>query len=213
MAELHRRLDQRQGGGRRVRRRHLLGPAPGLSGPAAPGPPARALPPRRGAQRRHRGPDGAPPRSLHAGVPAAQPARHPRAARGRRAGVSVTNEGTAAEVLDRRARGARATGRNRHDEPRIDHVFRSPRSPRWLPPRQKCLCRQRAARRGLLLGILAVVLLITVAKLHPFLALMLGSAVLGAGRDHAARRHRQQLHRRLRRHTRAGRACSSPSAP
>ena len=51
-----------------------------------------------------------------------------------------------------------------------------------------------SSRRSL--GIAAVVLLIVWAKFHPFLALMLGTAVLGAVAVRGPARHRHELHHR-----------------
>ena len=55
------------------------------------------------------------------------------------------------------------------------------------------------------LGILTVVLLIAAAKFHPFLALMIGTAVMGGVAGVGARRHRHQLHQRVRHDLRRGR--------
>ena len=64
-----------------------------------------------------------------------------------------------------------------------------------------------------LLGIAAVVVLITVLKMHPFLALILGSAVLGLVAALGAPDDHRQLHQGRRQPPSAASGCSSRSAP
>ena len=86
LAAQHRGLDVAGDRGRPLRGRDLLGPAPRLPRPAPRGAArGRLLPPGRGGGP-GREPDRRPSGPLHASVAAAQPVRHARAARARRAG-------------------------------------------------------------------------------------------------------------------------------
>ena len=86
LAAQHRGLDVAGDRGRPLRGRDLLRPAPRLPRPAPRGAPrGRLLPPGRGGGP-GREPDRRPSGPLHASVAAAQPVRHARAARARRAG-------------------------------------------------------------------------------------------------------------------------------
>ena len=75
----------------------------------------------------------------------------------------------------------------------------------------------RSARAGngqlvlaCLVGIAVIVVLISWLKMHPFLALILGSAALAAVAWIAPTGRADQLHQRVRQHRGRGRASSSP---
>ena len=105
-------------------------------------------------------------------------------------GVTVSVAGLRPDVLALPAVAARRTAPPRRDESDGDHRRR-----------------KRPAHPAALLGIAVVVVLIAWLKVHPFLALILGSAVLGVVAGVAPRRHRHELHDRGRRHGRQSWAC------
>src|SRR6185503_5720984 len=148
----------------------------GLSQPAARGTAGRAFLPRRSRRRPDQGPTGAAQRPLHAAVPAAQPAGHARAAPGRRARRRRVGRGHTRR--DRRAGAPSAWSAAEGVTSLTAHESVLLAATKTPPPLSDAGNAQLII--AALLGIAVVVLLITWAKFHPFLALMLGTATLGA---------------------------------
>src|SRR3954452_13308638 len=164
------RLDRRARAGRTQRRRHLFGAQARLPRRAPRRPSVGLVRVRRGRPRPDPRAPRAPDRPLHARVAARQPAGYPRAAGGRRARTSDLG-GLAARLRRRRTAG-RA------------------RRPAWPLPEHSggtVMTLLAAAKAGsdfqlilaAVLGIALVVVLITWLKVDPFLALILGSLLLG----------------------------------
>src|SRR3954471_22559344 len=163
-------LDRRARAGRSQRRRHLFGAQARLPRRAPRRPSVSLVRVRRGRPRPDPRAPRAPDRPLHARVAARQPAGYPRAAGGRRARRADLGGGVAG--LRRRRTAGRA------------------RRPAWPLPEHSggtVMTLLAAAKAGsdfqlilpAVLGIALVVVLITWLKVHPFLALILGSLLLG----------------------------------
>ena len=168
-------------------------------------------------ERRHPRPHGAPARPLHAGLAPAQPARHPRAPRGRRARRIRDQRG-------HRRRGARpfpprprpAKGPHRMMLATLRHTLHTSDSPPpsraspTRPPKEPYAGNAQLVL-ACLLGILAVVLLITVGQAAPVPGAHARFRRAGRGGDHAPHRHRRPASSPASGRPPARWACSSPS--
>ena len=156
----------------------------GLPRPALRRDPSRVVRPREAPSRADPGAMEHRHRPLHAGLAARQPARHPRAAR-RTTSPALASPARAPPPRSRPTCSPRSDCRAAGM-----HLDRTPAGTVMTllaaaDGRQGPYAGDAQLVAGRLLGIAAVVAAHHLVKLHPFLALMLGSAVLGAVGGHA----------------------------